>query len=263
MAGLVSLRVVGRAVVVDSLGHRLLAVAFVEERTVEWKMEDLEGLSTVVEVDLEEGDEVERMRIHRRSIGLSRGVTLAEEHCIVGSYFEVDRGWAGGGQATRQVAAVGSEVCAGYCEERACVPDRVEAIDRIVRTLHTHPRSRCRRRGSATRPTQTAPGSTVPAALFADLGQRPHGTGLVSSEIGWPTCDLGRVQDVECDFGCSVADGQALRRSSPVWNRHSRRSMGGSWGRMWALLVKRVSVGRSNECEGYGVRLQARMAFSW
>lgn len=265
--GLVWLKAVGQAAVVDLPVHRLLVVAPVVVRTVKWLIAALVCLLTAAVADLEEDSRVERRSTRRQSTGPSRDATLVEEHGTGDSqplreeYFEVGRGQVDGDQVsggTHPVVAVAVEVFEDCYVEKEHAPDLVVASGRIGRI---HPHSHCHRRGSAKLPTQTAQGSTVPA-LFLDLAQRPRGTDLISLVVG-RACGLARrARGVECDFGYGgwAADEQTVRCSSPVWNRHSRRSMVGSWGRGWALLVKRGSVGRGNE--GDGVRLQARMAFS-
>lgn len=74
---LFSRRVVDRAAVVDSLGHRLLAEASEVVHVVGWRIEG-SLLSTEVVVGLEEGDWEERKHNPRQSIGRSHDATLVE-----------------------------------------------------------------------------------------------------------------------------------------------------------------------------------------
>lgn len=195
---------------------------------------------------------MERNHIHHQSIDLSRDAPLVGEHGTGGlqqlreDYFEADRVQVVDGQvfaAIRQVVAVVEVAFAGCCEVKVYAPGLARAIDR---TAHTRPHIHCRRKDAATHPTQIVPGSIVPA-LFSDLAQRPHDTGLVSS-AGYFACDLEqRVRDVVCDFGGWFADEVgAARCSSRVWDcRHSRRSIGGSWGLAGGVVVGQTRVGGS------------------
>lgn len=158
-------------------------------------------------------------------------------------YFEADRVQVGGVQvvaAIRQAVLVVAAVFAGCCEETEHAVGPVTAIGRIV---HTRPHIRCHRRGSATHPKQIAQGSMVPA-LFSDLAQWPHDTGLVSS-AGVIAFDRGLgVRGEECGFGCSAWNElEAARCSSPGCLHSCRPSMGGSWGLAGALVFKRRWVG--------------------
>lgn len=269
MVDLVWPKEAGLAVVVDWPVHILLAVASVEERSVGRWIVNL--LVPLIAVEVGSGEETgaEHRRSHRQSTGRIRDATWVEEHSagdlrvLRSDYFEVVPGPVDGSRivaAIRRVAVVAVEVSAGCYVERVHMPELVVAIDRTVRTRrHIH----CRRRDSATHPTQTAPGSTV-LALSLSLARRPHGTDRVSFAMDHAFVHGNRTRCVAVDSGRvdSVASEEQIDRcSSPVWNRHGRRSMCGSWGRGLALLVKRGSAGRSNE--GHGVRMQARMAFSW
>lgn len=245
---LFSLRAVDQAAVVDWLGRRLLveasATAHIVDRSIGGSLPSTEAV-----VGLEEDDWEECRNIPHQSTGLSHDATSEEGHDtgdwqrLYEGYFEayrVQAGDVGVVAGIRLVALVVAAVFEDWCEGKVHAVGLLTAMDRVA---HIHPHIHCHRRGSATHPKQIVLDILVPA-LFSDLAQWPHDTGLVSSAGAIVFARGLGARGEECGCGCFVLDElEAARCSSPVCLHSCRPSMSGSWGLAGPLVFKRRWVG--------------------